>query len=280
MIAALLLSASILVSCSQPSRYGNKAAGAPEKKGGTPPEAKPMGALAPGYYAAGPNGAARLKFDEPKDGSIIEGDSVRPVLTITGYPIYKDQTRNKGQHIHVILDNEPYEDCYDVGAPFSSDRLKGLKEGTHTLRAFPVREWHESVKQSDGAAFDLIVFHVKRPTAGIKIDKGAPLLTYSTPKGEHRWKEDPRGLMLDFYVTNATLGPNAYRVKYTINDRKSDIINRWEPVWFKWEEFQPGDYKIVLELLDKDNKPVPFMVGRQNYNRIERRFRILAEGER
>src|SRR5215216_1954761 len=246
---------------------------------GTPADATPLGQTAPGYFQAGPTGNVSLHFTAPQDGATIEGNSVAPTFTITGYPIYKDSERNKGQHIHVILDNEPYEADYDPAKPFSPEngKFNNLSPGTHTLRAFPSREWHESIKQNDGA-FDMVVFNVGRPTV-TNVDKKAPLLTYSRPKGENKFRDDPRGLLLDFYVTNATIGINDYKVKYTINGKNPRVLTSWQPVWWKWEELEPGEYTIVLELLDKDNKPVPFKVGNMDYNRTERKFKILREGE-
>jgi hypothetical protein len=222
-----------------------------------------------------------LKFAAPPDDQVLTENSIAPTFNVTGYPIYMDTERNKGQHIHVILDNEPYEADYDPTKPFSpaNGLFNNLKEGTHTLRAFPSREWHESIKEAGGAAFDMIVFHVRSKTAGQTINKSAPLLTYSRPKGEYRWQDDPRGLMLDFYVSNATIGPNDYKVKYTVNGKNPQVLTRWEPVWWKWEELAPGEHTVLLELLDKDNKPVPYMVRGVNYNRTERKFRILGPGE-
>ncbi|HVG18374.1 MAG TPA: hypothetical protein VNI02_04925 [Blastocatellia bacterium] len=258
------------------SANSNKAAAS---SSGTPADATPMGQTAPGYFQAGPTGNASLRFTAPQDGAAIEGNSVAPTFTVAGYPIYKDAERNKGQHIHVILDNEPYEADYDPAKPFSPEngKFNNLSPGTHTLRAFPGREWHESIKQNEGA-FDMVVFNVGKPTV-TNIDKRAPLLTYSRPKGENRFKDDPRGLLLDFYVSNANIGINDYKVKYTLNGKDSRILTSWQPVWWKWEELGPGDYTILLELLDKDNKPVPFKVGNMDYNRTERKFKILHEGE-
>lgn len=254
---------------------------APPSATGTPEGAEPMGREAPGFYRAGPTGTVALGFNSPQDGETIEGNSIAPTFTISGYPIYFDTARKKGQHIHVILDNEPYEADYDPEKPFSpeSGAFSRLRPGTHMLRAFPSREWHESIKQADGAAFTLIMFHVGSATRGLKVDTTAPLLTYSRPKGDYRWQEDPRGIMLDFYVANCTIGINDYKVKYTLNDKKTQLLTRWEPVWWKWEELFPGTHKIRIELIDPDGKPAPFRVGGVDYNKTERTFRVLAQGE-
>ncbi|HVF88490.1 MAG TPA: hypothetical protein VNH22_00395, partial [Blastocatellia bacterium] len=234
----------------------------------TPADAKPMGAEAPGFYQAGPTGPVSLRFTAPQDGQTIEGNSVAPTFQITGYPIYMDDQRKKGQHIHVILDNEPYEADYNPEKPFSPEngKFNNLKPGVHTLRAFPSREWHESIKEP--GAFDFVVFYVG-PKGTEQVNKSAPLLTYSRPKGEYRWKDDPRGVMLDFYVTNATVGINDYKVKYSLDGKQPQLHNRWQPIWWKWDELVPGDHTVTIELVDKANKPVPFSVGSTNYNKTE-----------
>lgn len=247
-----------------------------QHKDGKPADAE---LVVPGFYQSGPKGSVSLNLASPLDAQVIEQDSIAPTFNVTGYPVYKDAERNKGQHLHIILDNEAYEADYTPDQLFSPDRFKNLKPGTHTLRAFPGREWHESIKQSDGAAFVLAEFHVKSKTPGVEINKKAPLLTYSRPKGEYRWKDDPRGLLIDFYLTNANLGINDYRVRYTLDNLKPEIMTHWEPKWLKWEDVIAGEHSLLLELLDKDGKPVPFKVGSLDYNRTARTFKVLGEGD-
>jgi hypothetical protein len=283
MASLSLLFSLIAVSCSNPGvnkNLDNKNSAPATTR--LPADAKPMGATAPGFFSAGPTGNVSLKFLSPEDNKSVEGNSVSPTFAITGFPIYKDPDRNKGQHIHVILDNEPYEADHDPLQPFKPEggKFENLKEGLHTLRAFPSREWHESIKQEDGANFAFVTFYVKGPAPDVKVDKTRPLLTYSRPKGEYRWKEDPRGVMIDFYVSNAKLGGSEYKVRYSINGSRPFVVTRWEPIWLKWEELPPGEYKIVMDLLDKESKPVPFKVGNLDYNHTERTFKILAEGEK
>jgi len=61
-----------------------------------------------------------------------------------------------GNHIHVILDNQPYEAYYELDAPFE---LRNVSEGQHTLRVFASRPWHESYKND--ASFQMVTFTVK-----------------------------------------------------------------------------------------------------------------------
>jgi hypothetical protein len=287
LVFVVAISALYLAGCGQKndninSRPGNSSSTpAAEKKGGLPSDAKPMGQAAPGYYTAGPLGNVSLRFTAPQNLQVIDGNSVAPTFNLTGYPVYKDIERDKGQHIHVILDNEPYEADHEPDKPFSPENgsLSNLKPGLHTLRAFPGREWHESIKQTDGAAFDMVAFYVKSRPSGPEIDLKAPLLTYSRPKGEYRWKDDPRGVLLDFYVANAPISGTEYRVRYTIDGRNPKVLTRWEPVWLQWTEMVPGTHTVLIELLDKNNKPVPFKVGSVDYNRTQRQIKVLGENE-
>src|SRR5689334_20542561 len=115
----------LFVSCSQPAENKNavnkNAAPATNK---LPADAKPMGIAAPGFYMAGPTGNVSLSFALPENEKSVQGNSVAPTFNITGYPIYKDDERNKGQHIHVILDNEPYEADYTPTQPFKPESGK------------------------------------------------------------------------------------------------------------------------------------------------------------
>jgi len=286
MVSVASLSFALLAaSCTPVTTNSNGNANTANRNGGATASAgRPADAVAasvPGFYQAGPTGNVSLRFTAPTDGQSQDANSVAPTFTITGYPIYKDAERNKGQHIHVILDNEPYEADYDPAKSFSPEngKFNNLAPGTHTLRAFPSREWHESIKQPDGAAFDMVVFNVGGKATITDINKTAPLLTYSRPKGDYKATDDPRGVMLDFYLRNVTLGETDHKVRYTLDGKNPKVVTTWEPVWWKWEDLTPGEHTVLLELLDKDNKPVPFKVGDMDYNRTERKFNVLADGQ-
>ena len=101
-----------------------------------------------------------LKIISPAKNAAIKGSSVDVKLELSGdlkgYLPHKDPATGKGNHIHVILDNQPYEAYYDTSQPFE---LRNVAEGKHTLRVFPSRPWHESYK-SEGA-FQMVEFTVK-----------------------------------------------------------------------------------------------------------------------
>jgi hypothetical protein len=101
-----------------------------------------------------------LKIISPAQGATITGSTVDVKLELggdlKGYMPHKDPATGKGNHIHVILDNQPYEAYYDISQSFE---LRNVSEGKHTLRVFPSRPWHESFKNDD--AFKMVDFTVK-----------------------------------------------------------------------------------------------------------------------
>jgi hypothetical protein len=232
-----------------------------------------------------------LKIVSPADQSTINGSTVRVRLTLSGdlaggYKPGKDPSTGSGNHVHVILDNQPYEAYYHLDQPFE---LRNVVAGKHTLRIFPSRPWHESYK-NDGA-FQMVTFTVEgggdrakptttssgqvmannnaspaaSPAAGEgqdmeasragEVDPTKPLLTYSRPKGENKGPDaDP--IMIDFWLSNAKLRGDGgeYRVRYIIDDDEARYIDKWEPIWLSgWTS---GPHTVRLELLDKDNNPV------------------------
>ena len=101
-----------------------------------------------------------LQIVSPAKNAVINGSTVKVKLVLSGdlkgYVPHKDPATGKGNHIHVILDNQPYEAYYEINQPFE---LRNLTEGKHTLRVFPSRPWHESYK--NGGAFQIVEFTVK-----------------------------------------------------------------------------------------------------------------------
>src|SRR2546430_4865168 len=101
-----------------------------------------------------------LRIVSPANNATINGSTVEVKLDLSGdlkgYMPHKDPATGKGNHIHVILDNQPYEAYYEINQPFE---LRNVAEGKHTLRVFPSRPWHESYKNE--GAFQMVEFTVK-----------------------------------------------------------------------------------------------------------------------
>jgi hypothetical protein len=104
--------------------------------------------------------APSLRFLEPREGATITGAIVNVKLALSGdlkgYKPGKDPATGMGNHIHVILDNQPYEAYYNLDQPFE---LRNVAEGKHTLRVFASRPWHESYKNA--GSFQMVTFTVK-----------------------------------------------------------------------------------------------------------------------
>lgn len=238
--------------------------------------------------------APKITVDAPAEGSVVESSTVRVLLTIAGdlkgYKPHMDPETRMGNHVHVILDNQPYEAYYNLDHEFE---LRNVADGEHTLRVFPSRPWHESYKNAD--AFQVVKFTVKgggadtaKPTTtnsgqqmsnsntanansnanapkregkdmaestGGAIDTSKPLLTYSRPKGEYKGA-DADAIMIDFWLANAKLTGDGgeYRVRYSVDGGEAKFIDKWEPIWLTgWTN---GKHAIKLELVDKDGNVV------------------------
>lgn len=241
-----------------------------------------------------------LHVTSPATGATINGSTVEVKLELSGdlkgYMPHKDPATGKGNHIHVILDNQPYEAYYETGQPFE---LRNVSEGKHTLRVFASRPWHESYKNE--GCFQMVEFTVKgggdatKPTttndgqtvaaaspdpsregkamaastAG-PIDPAKPLLTYSRPKGEYKG-EDADPIMIDFWLSNAKLQSDGgeYRVRYSVDGGVARFIDTWKPIWLTgWTN---GKHTVTVELVDKSGNPV----GNGGYNSTAREINVV-----
>ncbi len=143
----------------------------------------------------------------------------------------------KGQHVHVIVDNDPY------AAKYTSDFEFDIADGNHNLLAFLSRSYHESIKTKKAHIVQNITVKDGSIVDTENITK--PALFYSRPKGTYVGK-DTEKVMLDFYLVNANLGEK-YVVEATINGDKFQL-NTWQPYFL--EELPMGENKITLRLLE------------------------------
>lgn len=245
-----------------------------------------------------------LKILEPKAGSTVANSTVKVKLALSGdlkgYKPMMDEATHTGNHIHVILDNQPYEAYYNLDQEFE---LRNVNDGEHTLRVFPSRPWHESYK-NDGA-FQMVKFTVKngggdanqptttnsgntmanantaanasatpegkdmKPSEGGNVDTKKPLLTYSRPKGEYKGA-DADTIMIDFWLSNAKLTGDGgeYRVRYSVDGSEPKFIEKWGPIWLSgWTN---GTHSIKLELVDKNGN----VVDNGGYNSTTREITV------
>jgi hypothetical protein len=212
-----------------------------------------------------PNSIARLapsleKFQpqiqiiSPQPDQILTDDLVNVKLNVKDLPLFKSPELGLGNHLHVILDKQNYQGVVDLTQPLV---FKNLAPGTHTLRVFASRPWHESFKNP--GAYAQTTFHVLTKTAENNPDPQLPLLTYSRPTGTYGVEP----IMLDYYLTNAAAHVAAqgsseqipdWRIRATVNDQRF-IIDRWTPIYL--QGFKQGKNWVRLELIDDRGNPIP-----------------------
>lgn len=226
----------------------------------------------------------KIEIEAPADGSTVESSTVRVLLKLSGdlkgyKPMLNPETK-MGNHIHVILDNQPYEAYYNLDQEFE---LRNVSDGEHTLRVFASRPWHESYKNE--GSFQMVKFTVKngnantnqpaatnsgqqmsdaartpegkamQPSTAGPVNAEKPLLTYSRPKGEYKGT-DAEVIMIDFWLANAELIEDGgeFRIRYSVNGGEAKFIDKWVPIWFTG--WTAGKHSIKLELVDKEGKVV------------------------
>ncbi len=190
----------------------------------------------------------------PKADEVLQDTKVSVQFQVQDLPIFKDLDLGLGPHLQVILDNQPYRAVYDINQPLV---LEDLSPGTHTLRVFASRPWHESFKNE--GAYAQTTFHLFTKTSDNNPDPTLPLLTYSRPTGSY----GAEPIMLDFYLTNAPLHLVAqenpddeiadWRIRVTVNGQ-SFVLDRWQSVYLKG--FNRGKNWVQLEFLDEQGNPV------------------------
>ena len=161
----------------------------------------------------------------------------------------------KGQHIHWILNNEPYT------AHYEAEFMKQLPAENSVLLAFLSRSYHMSIKSPEA-------YVLTELSAGNSIDdfnEGNPHMFYSRPKGTYTGK-DANKVMLDFYLINTDLKDKDYTVRASINGVSFDL-KTWEPYFI--EGLAEGENTIKLELLDNEGNLV-----KSKFNPVERTINV------
>lgn len=198
---------------------------------------------------------ASLTLDKPETIKVPKKGAVDFAFAIKNYELGAQTegpnavnlaNSGKGQHIHFILNNQPYS------AHYTPEFQKEIPEGVHHLVAFLSRSYHESVKNANSMVIRKLEVGTK-PKDSLGLDMKTPTLIYSRPKGTYAGK-DAEQVMLDFFVLNTTLAKDGAKVKATIND-KEFIITEWAPHLIKG--LPMGEATIQLELIDENGTLIP-----------------------
>ncbi|MEO5930695.1 MAG: hypothetical protein ABIR47_12235 [Candidatus Kapaibacterium sp.] len=212
---------------------------------------------------------ASLAVLAPTPGEVVNADSVMIKVDLKGVDLGSPTAgemdkgiaySKQGQHIHVIVDDKPYMAMYKTDSFF----VTKLAPGIHTLRAFPSRSWHESVKKP--GLFVNQTFYIMKKEGDAPMDMNGPLLTYSRPKGDYSG-DDAKRVLLDFYIANLELGKDKFKVVASVDGTVIDTLTEWIPYFI--EGLTDGAHKVKLELVGPDGKVVPGV-----YNSVERTINI------
>ncbi|MDX5419813.1 MAG: hypothetical protein LPK09_11405 [Hymenobacteraceae bacterium] len=197
---------------------------------------------------------SQLRLTTPPANGVVQPGPVEFVYELSNYQLTRmtphanaEQMANsqEGQHIHNIVDNEPYT------AHYETTFTKEMEEGDHVVLSFLSRSYHESLKHR--GAYDLRMITVGRPQQRMEFDMKAPHMFYSRPKGEYVGS-DTRRIMLDFYLVNTDLSTTGNKVRATINGNEF-ILDKWMPHII--EGLPMGETTIKLELINNAGAVVP-----------------------
>jgi hypothetical protein len=195
----------------------------------------------------------QLTIVSPKPDTIIQDDKITVQLSVTDLPVFKSSAFGLGPHVHVTLDGQEYQPLYDLNQTLT---FANLTPGSHTIRAFASRPWHESFKNE--GAYAQTTFHVYAKTGENTPNPQQPLLTYSRPVGSY----GAEPILLDFYLRNAPLhiaaledsDLNDWLIRATINGQSFEMEN-WQPLYLRG--FKPGKNWVKLEFLDRNGNLIP-----------------------
>jgi hypothetical protein len=196
---------------------------------------------------------AILEMNAPAEGATVDGNNVTFEYDVTNYELGvqtsdADQkplaNSDKGQHIHLILNNNPYYAIYEP------TYQQELEDGHYVALSFLSRSYHQSVKQPE--AFKVSQFTVG-DAQGEQVDLSQPMLFYSRPKGTYTG-EQTQTVLFDFYLVNTEISPDGNKVRVTVNGDQEFMVDQWEP--YVLEGLPMGENTVQIELIDSEGNLV------------------------
>ncbi len=196
---------------------------------------------------------AKLTMSSPEPNKKLKAGKTYFVYDVVNFELGKQtdtgscgncSNSEEGQHIHFILNNEPYVPLY------KPEHTQDLTEGSYIVLSFLSRSYHIGIKQPD--AYVLRKINIGKSNDLDKTDLDAPHMFYSRPKGEYTG-DGAEKIVLDFYLVNGDLSSDGNKVIATI-DGTEFTLEQWAP--YLIEGLDDGEHSIKLELVDKDNKPI------------------------
>ena len=211
---------------------------------------------------------AGLELNVPLEGDIYNSGDVSFDFNIKNYQLGTQtldadmkQCANsgKGQHIHLILNGEPYRALYEPNYATT------LEPGHYVSLAFLSRSYHESLKHYGASVITQFTVGDVQPQP---VDLTAPHMFYSRPKGDYTGA-DTENVILDFYLVNTDLSPDGNKVRATINNEQF-LIEKWSPHFI--HGLPMGENTIKLELVDQNGEVID-----GPYNTVERKIMLTED---
>lgn len=211
---------------------------------------------------------AALEMEAPLEGTNFDPGTIEFQFNVKNYQlatqtldadIKQCANSGKGQHIHLIINGEPYKALYEP--TYEAE----LVAGNYVVLSFLSRSYHESLKHY--GAYVINQFSVGG-TSSEPVDLTKPHMFYSRPKGEYKG-QDTEKVILDFYLVNTDLSPDGNKVRATINGEQF-LIDKWAPYFM--EGLPVGESSIKLELVDNTGNVIdgPF-------NTVERTISLTLD---
>jgi hypothetical protein len=200
---------------------------------------------------------AILEWNHPLQSAQLSENTISFNYNIKNFPLAT--TNAQSQYIHVVLNNEM------VVAKNESNFELPLENGHYTALSYLANSNHISLKHY--GAGDLRQFSVgkkKYPTA----DLTQPMLFFNLPNTEYI-SSNGENVLLDFYVVNAQISANEYKIKLQIDSNKTFYITEWTPYLIK--NLKQGEHQIELQLIDEKGNAL-----KNNFSTINRIVKIKS----
>ena len=202
--------------------------------------------------------SAALIFDTMFYDSEI--DSTTLIFTVDNYtlgmPTAHDGSMHlansaKGQHIHLIIENNPYEAHYSNEIQVKGDL------SSKVFLAFLSRSYHLSLKHEEAR-----YLHI--PSSRSDINPTDPMIFASRPKGAYKGI-DAESVLLDFYLVNANMPKSGYEVVVKVDGKEVDRLSEWRPYVMKGFSAD-GEYDLGLEIQGKNGEELGGMYSTASPN--------------
>lgn len=214
------------------------------------------------------NANARLKITSPKvlkrrtpilvlvSSFPIGVDVKSHVLRDLGVPINKAGSRvllifSNGKRVYVTKDDvnllitqrSYFNKRFRVTVPrYIYNDIEG---SNFLIYSMLVNCYGESIKNDNTFYTDVYSYdHEKQGNRSVKKQLKEPFIVYNEPYG----KVDKGSILLDFFVKNAIISPDEYKIDFYVDDVKIARIYKWDPYVIK--NLSKGKHNIRLELIN------------------------------